>query len=64
MDTIKFLSRRPMDTLKVWLMDKKQIHSTWPSTLIMTVIGALVIFSLALFLPKTGFGDAFNRIVF
>jgi hypothetical protein len=53
MDTIKFLSRRPMDTLKVWLMDKKQIHSTWPSTLIMTVIGVLVIFSLALFLPDS-----------
>lgn len=53
MDTIKFLSRRPMDTLKVWLMDKKQIHSTWPSTFIIAVIGVVVIYLLAYFLPNT-----------
>lgn len=53
MNTIKYLSKRPITTLKVWLVDKKQIHSTWPSTLIMSVIGVLVIFSLALFLPDS-----------
>lgn len=53
MDAIKYLSKRPMSTLKAWLMDKKQIHSTWPSTLFIAVIGVVVIFSLAYFLPNT-----------
>ena len=53
MDTIHYLSKRPITTLKVWLVDKKQIHSTWPSTLIIAIIGVLVIFSLAYFLPNT-----------
>ena len=53
MDTIKYLSRRPMDTLKAWLVDKNKIHTTWPSPHIIAIIGVLVIFSLALFLPDS-----------
>lgn len=53
MDTVKYLSKRPITTLKVWLMDKKQIHSTWPSTFVIAVIGVVVIYLLAYFLPNT-----------
>ncbi len=52
MNTVKYLSRRPMDTLLVWLMDKKKVHSTWPSENKIAIFGAIIAVIVAFLFPN------------